>query len=76
MQHTSSVIHKQLNFPEFDFHSFRHTHATMLVEEGAPMIYVQYRLGHTKIETTEQVYTNHLTETLAEQGNNTLHNMF
>ena len=76
MQHTSSVIHKQLNFPEFDFHSFRHTHATMLVEEGAPMIYVQYRLGHTKIETTEQVYTNHLTETLAKQGNNTLHNRF
>lgn len=76
MQHTSSVIHNQLEFPEFDFHSLRHTHATMLTEKGAPMVYVQYRLGHAKIETTEQVYTNHLTETLADQGSSTLNSMF
>ena len=25
MQHTSGVIHHQMNYPEFDFHSFRHT---------------------------------------------------
>lgn len=35
LQHTSSVIHKQLEFPEFDYHSMRHTHTTMLIENGA-----------------------------------------
>ena len=46
MQHTSSVIHHKMNFPEFDFHSLRHTHATMLQENGADMVYIQRRLGH------------------------------
>lgn len=76
MQHTSSVIHKQLDFPDFDFHSFRHTHATMLYEKGAPMVYIKNRLGHVKIETTEEVYTNHLTPALKEQGRSTLKEIF
>lgn len=76
MQHTSSIIHKQLDFIEFDFHSLRHTHATMLLENGAPMIYIKNRLGHVKVETTEQVYTNHLTDSLKSQGNETLNTMF
>lgn len=76
MQHASSVIHKQLNFPEFDFHSFRHTHATMLLEKGAPKVYIQRRLGHVKIETTEQIYTNHLTDTIIEQGVTALNGIY
>lgn len=76
MQHASSVIHKQLDFPEFDFHSLRHTHATMLMENGAPMVYIQNRLGHAKVETTERIYTNHFTDTIESQGNNVLNNMF
>lgn len=35
MQHTSSVIHHKLDFAEFDYHSLRHTHATILQEKGA-----------------------------------------
>lgn len=76
MQHTSSVIHKQLDFIEFDFHSLRHTHATMLLENGAPMIYIKNRLGHVKVETTEKVYTNHLTDALESQGSETLNSVF
>lgn len=52
MQHTSSVIHHKMNFPEFDFHSLRHTHATMLQENGADMVYIQRRLGHVNLSTT------------------------
>lgn len=37
-------------------HSFRHTHATTLIENGAPAKGVAGRLGHASINITEQVY--------------------
>ena len=49
-----------LGFP-FNFHSLRHTHATMLLEAGASAKEVQVRLGHTRIETTLNTY-DHLTD--------------
>ena len=52
MQHASGVIHHELGYPEFTFHSLRHTHATMLVESGAPIKYVQERLGHKDAHIT------------------------
>ena len=58
-----------------DFHSLRHTHATMLVENGAPLKYVQRRLGHKKIDVTMNIYQ-HLTEALREQGNAVIESMF
>ncbi len=67
MQHTSSVIHHQMGFPEFDFHSLRHTHATMLAEADAPVKYVQARLGHKNVQVTLQVYQ-HLTDMISQQG--------
>lgn len=76
MQHTSSIIHHQLGFKEFDYHSLRHTHATMLRANGAPDIYVSKRLGHKKIDTTLNIYSNHLTDAVKEQGNAILFNMF
>ena len=56
LQHTSSVIHKQIDFKEFDFHSLRHTHTTMLIENGVPPVYVQNRLGHKNLDTTMNIY--------------------
>lgn len=67
LQHTSSIIHNQLSIPEFDYHSLRHTHTTMLIEHGAPMKYVQNRLGHKNIDVTLNVYQ-HLTEGLTAHG--------
>ena len=74
MQHASSVIHHQLDFKEFDFHSFRHTHATELLEAGASIIYISERLGHCKIETTER-YANHLTANMKNKGNEIMNNL-
>lgn len=76
MQHTSSVIHKQLDFPEFDFHSLRHTHATMLTEAGVPPVYIQRRLGHKNIDVTMNIYANHLTEEFKRQGTSILNTLF
>ena len=75
MQYASRAIHEELRIPEFDFHSLRHTHATMLIEEGAPLKYVQQRLGHKKIEVTMNIYQ-HVTDTIREQGNTVIENMF
>lgn len=76
LKHTSWVIHHQLNFPEFDFHSLRHTHATMLLEHGAPLVYIQRRLGHTNIRVTTDIYTNHLTTDMKSQGNSILNAIY
>ena len=76
MQHTSSIIHHQLGFPDFDFHSLRHTHATMLMENGAPPVYIQTRLGHKKIDVTLNIYANHLTDAVKSQGVAVLNNIY
>ena len=75
MQHTSSVIHYKLGFKKFDFHSLRHTHATMLCENGAQPKFVQKRLGHKNIQVTLDIYT-HVSQTMNEQGRAVLNSMF
>lgn len=45
----------------FTFHSFRHTHATLLLENGAIDKAIQERLGHSRISTTMDTYS-HLTK--------------
>lgn len=65
-KYCSRVIHHELKI-DFDFHSLRHTHATILVENGADIKNVQKRLGHEKIETTLQTYV-HDTEEMAERS--------
>jgi len=56
MHYVSRIIHYQLNIKEFDYHSLRHTHATQLIEYGAPLKYIQHRLGHKKIDVTLNIY--------------------
>lgn len=51
-----SLVHKTLNLPNFDFHTLRHTHATMLVSAGISPLLVQERLGHKNIQVTLGLY--------------------
>jgi integrase len=55
-------VHTPLNYT-FDFHSLRHTHATMLLSAGVSPVVVKERLGHKNIETTLGIYA-HVTETM------------
>ncbi|WP_295155302.1 tyrosine recombinase XerC [Selenomonas sp. AE3005] len=50
-------IRKQLNAKGYNSHSFRHSHATLLVEAGATLKGVANRLGQSTTQMTEQVYT-------------------
>lgn len=66
-RYCSRVIHYELGIPEFDYHSLRHTHATILIENGANVKDVQERLGHTNIETTMNTYV-HNTERIKKES--------
>ena len=67
MQHVSRVATRELGFEKFDYHSLRHTHATMLAELGVSPKYVQHRLGHKNIQVTMNIYQ-HLTDKMSEEG--------
>ena len=58
LKYASRIINYSLKIP-FNFHSLRHTHATILIENGAEIKAVQMRLGHADIKTTYNVYVHH-----------------
>lgn len=62
LKYLSRVVNYDLGIP-FNFHSLRHTHATMLLEAGANMKDIQFRLGHSKLATTMDTYS-HVTDKL------------
>lgn len=55
LKYLSRVVNYDLKI-NFNFHSLRHTHATMLIEAGANMKDVQNRLGHSRLSTTMDTY--------------------
>lgn len=66
MQHVSRIVKKEI-FKDFDYHSFRHKHASMLAEFGVKQKYIQTRLSHTNINMTLNIYE-HTTETMCSRG--------
>jgi integrase len=40
-----------------DWHTLRHTHATLLHDQGTPLKIAQAQLGHSHVSTTSDVYT-------------------
>lgn len=65
-KYASRLINHDLGI-KFNFHSLRHTHATILVENNANIKDVQERLGHSKLETTMDTYV-HNTDALRTQS--------
>ncbi len=60
------ICREELHIP-FKFHNLRHTHATMLLEDGINPRYIQERLGHAKLEFTLKLYT-HITAKMNESA--------
>ena len=71
-RHLSHVVNKQLNI-SFNFHSLRHTHATLLLESGANIKDIQVRLGHSKLSTTMDRYS-HVTQKMSYESINLFEN--
>ena len=67
-KYPSKVINHDLGIL-FNFHSLRHTHATILIENGANIKDVQARLGHSRISTTLDTYT-HQTDKMKQDSVN------
>ncbi|MDZ5712280.1 tyrosine-type recombinase/integrase [Jeotgalibacillus haloalkalitolerans] len=63
---TRELVKKKLKI-DFNYHSLRHTHATMLIEAGQPTKTVQRRLGHSRASITEDRYV-HLTKKMARDA--------
>lgn len=72
-KYCTRVVRTQLKIA-FDYHSLRHTHATLLLENGANVKDVQVRLGHTNIETTLNTYV-HQTKKMSNQTVDILENL-
>lgn len=74
MQHVTRCIKKDIT-EQFDFHSLRKTHASMLNELGIDQKYIQTRLGHSDIDITVNVYEC-VTDVMRIRGRNALNTMF
>jgi len=74
MQHATKIIKKNI-CEEFDYHSLRHTHASILAESGAAQKYIQSRLGHANLRTTFDVYE-HITDDMRRHGRKIINGVF
>ena len=70
-----STIRNKLRIDNFDFHSLRSTHSTMLLESGAPFKYVQERLGHKSVDVTLEIYQK-VSPSILRDGTKTLNSLF
>ncbi|WP_271022124.1 tyrosine-type recombinase/integrase [Enterococcus faecium] len=58
----------------FNFHSLRHTHATLLLENGAKMKEISERLGHSRISITMNTYS-HVTDKMRNETVDIMENL-
>ena len=56
MKYCTRTIKKKLGYDDFHPHCIRHTHGTILAENGVPIKTIMERLGHKNIKTTIERY--------------------
>ena len=52
-----STVARSVGFPSLRFHDLRHTHATLMLQQGVHPKIVQERLGHSTISVTLDTYS-------------------
>jgi len=53
---TFDVMVRMAGLPKMRVHDLRHTYASLLIENGQPLIYIQRQLGHHSIQITADTY--------------------
>ncbi|WP_267897321.1 tyrosine-type recombinase/integrase [Peribacillus saganii] len=61
--------------PAIRFHDLRHSHATMLLEQGIHAKVISERLGHSNIKTTLDIYS-HVLPSMQEEAANQIDALF
>jgi integrase len=57
---------KVAGLPEIRFHDLRHTAASLMINNGIPIIVVSRRLGHSRVSITVDTYSHLLPEIQSE----------
>jgi Site-specific recombinase XerD len=65
-RYTLGRICEKAGIPVLGFHAFRHTHASILINNGADFKQLQHRLGHASIQMTMDIY-GHLSPSKARE---------
>lgn len=64
----------KLKLPPIRFHDLRHTHATLLLQEGVPVKVVSERLGHSSTSFTQDIYS-HVLPNMQQSAANAFDNL-
>lgn len=48
---------KRTGLPKVTIHSLRHTYASLMIADGAPLVVVSHNLGHAQTSTTSNIYS-------------------
>ncbi|MFU2181966.1 site-specific integrase [Streptococcus pluranimalium] len=57
LRHRLKNFLKECGIPVLGFHAFRHSHASLMINAGMQPKELQYRLGHSNIATTLDIYS-------------------
>ncbi|GAB3435442.1 tyrosine-type recombinase/integrase [Flindersiella endophytica] len=73
-RHLNVLIKQAACVPRITFHQLRHTSASLMLEAGADLKYVQHVLGHSSITITTKIYL-HVTKRLDRQRSTQVANL-
>lgn len=66
---------QRLGLPAVRFHDLRHSHATLLLQEGIPIKVVSERLGHSSTQFTQDIYS-HVLPNMQDAAAAAMDNLF
>ena len=72
---TYELLLSEAGLPHFQFHSLRHTYATLMLQKGVHLKVVQEALGHSTIQQTADTYS-HVMPGMMEQAAMCLQGLF
>lgn len=57
-----TMLCEEAKIPRIHFHQLRHTHGSILLARGVPLIAISRRLGHANVSITQNIYLHEIKE--------------